>query len=121
MLISKEKFIEIMNEFKVFCESSDKLADALRDYDNTSDFGGFSNFRAMDIIIDLLDILVQDFPDEYCGSLIDYFIYDLEWGTKWTPDSFSEQDGTSIDISTVEKLYDYLESNYKENHGESGN
>lgn len=112
MLISKERFVEIMKEIKAMDEASRNLSKALEDFDNTSDFGGFSNFRAMDIAIDLLNILVQDFPEEYFGSTIEYFIYDLEWGEKWEEDSITEADGTPIRLSTVEELYDYLESNY---------
>ena len=112
MLISKEKFVNIMNEIKAMDDASNRLSDALRDFDSVSDFGGFSNFRAMDIAISLLNILVQDFPEECVGSTIEYFIYDLEWGTAWTEESITEADGTPIRLSTVEELYDYLAENY---------
>lgn len=113
MLITKERFIEIMNEFKVLVDSSVRLSNALAEYDNCTDFGGFSNFRAESLIIDLLNILVQDFPDEYVGSTIDFFIYELNWGKDWTEDSICEADGTPIRLSTVEELYDYLDKHYK--------
>lgn len=112
MLISKEKFIKIMNEFKKLVDSSHMLSDALANYDNCTDFGGFSNMRAESIIVDLLNILVQDFPDDYVGSTIDFFIYDLNWGKDWTEDSICEADGTPIRLSTFEELYDYLEQHY---------
>ena len=118
MLISKEKFMSVMNELKEMDDASNRLSDALRDYDSTSDFGGFSNFRAMDIAIDLLNILVQDFPAEYVGSTIEYFIYDLEWGTAWTEESITEADGTPVRLSTVEELYDYLAENYSVGDGD---
>lgn len=110
-MLTKEEFIEYMNTLKEMCDSSLMLDNALKNFDNCSDFGGFSNFRAEDLVITLLEKLMDDPKDSTYGvSNISYFIYDLEWGSKWTPDSFMEPDGTPIDISTVDKLYDYLKS-----------
>lgn len=118
MLISKERFIEFMEELNKLRQASENLNDALFNYDNCSDFSGFSNFRAEGMVIDLLRILTKD-EGEY--STIEYFIYDLEWGKEWDDTKFTESDGTPIDISTVDKLYDYLEECAKEVEDESGN
>lgn len=113
-MITKEEFVSYMNTLKVITESSRMLSDALKDFDSCSDFGGFSNFRAEGLIVTLLEKLMDDFrDDQYDISDISYFIYDLEWGTKWNPFSLRDADGSSIDISTIEKLYDYLISNIK--------
>jgi hypothetical protein len=37
-----------------------------------------------------------------------YFVYEIDYGKEWTDETCSEADGTVIDISTSEKLYDYL-------------
>lgn len=110
-MLTKEEFVEYMGTLKKMYDSSLMLDSALKNFDNCSDFGGFSNFRAEDLVITLLEKLMDDPKDTTYGiSNISYFIYDLEWGTKWAPDSLTEADGSSVDISTPEKLYDYLMS-----------
>lgn len=110
-MLTKEEFINYMNTLKEVMNSSSMLSDALKNFDSCPDFGGFSNFRAEDLIVSLLEKLMDDTKDdEYNISDISYFIYDLEWGSKWTPDSITDTSGNSIDISTIEKLYDYLKA-----------
>lgn len=108
-MLTKEEFVNYMNTLKEVMDSSRTLSEALKNFDSCPDFGGFSNFRAEDLIVTLLEKLMDDAKDDkYDISDISYFIYDLEWGSKWTPDSITDMNGNSIDISTVEKLYDYL-------------
>lgn len=110
-MLTKEEFVDYMNTLKKIMDSDTMLSDALKNFDSCSDFGGFSNFRAEDLIVTLLEKLMDDPKDEEYGiSDISYFIYDLEWGSNWTPDSITDANGNSIDLSTVEKLYDYLKS-----------
>ena len=44
------------------------------------------------------------------GGWISYFIYELEYGEKYRDGSVVDGDGTNIDISDIDKLYDFLES-----------
>lgn len=107
-MITKEQFIYYIGEIKTLIEKSDMLSKALADFDSCRDFGGFSNFRAIDALVSLLeDVMGEERSTEYPTN-ISYFIYDLEFGSKWTEDSIQESDGTPIDISTADKLYDYL-------------
>ena len=110
-MITKEQFVHYINEIELLIARSNMLDAALKDFDNTSDFGGFSNFRAIDDLVSLLeDVFQQERTIEYPTD-ISYFIYDLEFGSNWTEDSFTGSDGKPIDISTPEKLYDYLVAN----------
>ena len=111
--ITQEEFVSYINELKIIEESSNRLNDALMAYDECSDFSGFSNIRVTCLIIELLEKLFNEKKDEYGYSIISYFIEELEFGTKWTPECFQEADGTPIDISTSEKLYQYLVENYE--------
>ena len=68
------------------------------------------------ILVQVLDeafgIEEMDYPD------IDFFIYDLEFGAKCDVNGvYLVVDGKPIDISTPEKLYDYLvsEEEYEDN------
>ena len=111
-MISKEKFVEYLKQIKRLIDNANVLDQALKNFDTTSDFSGFSNFAAIDLTVSMLEDLVGDTRDgDYVPTNIEYFIYDLEFGTKWTEESITESDGTPIDISTPEKLYDYIVKN----------
>lgn len=58
-----------------------------------------------DIVIKLLENMFHD------GDTISWWIYDLDYGTKYEDGCITENDGTIIDLSTPEKLYDYLIKN----------
>lgn len=45
-------------------------------------------------------------------SDIDYFCIELDFGRKYTPGCITYADGTEIDMSTADKLYDYLMEGY---------
>lgn len=105
MNISKEEFCKIMEQLKEYQDKYDKICGALG---AVVDIGDLS-----DIVIKLLEKLmnVPVYKAEngiYEGSDISYFMYEIDFGRAWTPDSITEIDGTPIDISTAEKLYDYL-------------
>ena len=109
VLLTKDEFINYMNEYKKIYDSSEKLNEALRTYDNCTDFSGFSNFRALSLIEDLLVRLMNDEVNDSDGySMISYFIYELEFGSKYREGMITEADGTPINLSSVESLYDYL-------------
>ena len=108
-MISKEKFIKIIEEMKELHEMEDKINDLGRNCSNDSirDFGFFSYMTCQDDII--LDLLCTIFNDQ---DIISWWIYDLEFGSKYTDGCITEDNGkTIIDLSTAEKLYDYLIKN----------
>lgn len=109
MPITKEDFVYYIDTLKQIRNASDRLNDALASYDETADFGGFTNFRVLILVEDLLNNLFKLERDEYGYTTISYFIEELNFGEDWGPECFQEADGTPIDISTSEKLYDYLE------------
>lgn len=52
--------------------------------------------------------LEVEFEDRTRTDWISYFIYELEFGKKWEPGMITDVDGSDIDLSTSEKLYDFL-------------
>lgn len=56
-------------------------------------------------LVKVLKIIMKDNTDE---SWIDYFLYELDGGTKWTKDSVTYADGTPIKLKTPEDLYEFL-------------
>ena len=113
-MLTKEEFLHYIEELEQLQEASDRLDAALHAYDECDDFSGFTNFRALSLIIDLLEKLMKDPKDEYGYSTISYFITELQFGKKYNEGCFTEADGTPIDLSTSEKLYEYLVRNYED-------
>lgn len=109
-MVTKEQFVAILKTLEETDEKEEKLNEVMNSM--SPDFYSYfyPTYLYKSIIIDLLN---QEFYGkmevnaEY-GSDIEYFIYDLNYGKNWTENSLTELDGTPIDISTVEKLYDYL-------------
>ena len=111
IVLTKDEFVKYMDVLKTIKESSDRLHDALASYDECSDFSGFSNFRVLDTIEELLSKLMNDPEDEYGTTMVNYFTNDLNFGADYEEGMITNADGSIIDLSTVEKLYDYLSKN----------
>lgn len=111
-MITKQEFIEIMNDLKDVTDFVNKTNNEARKLKDaiTSDF-----FNAMSLSISheniVLKLLENIFND---NIIISYWLYDLDFGRKYREGCFSENDDTPIDISTAEKLYDYLISEMEE-------
>lgn len=54
----------------------------------------------------IVHILAWELNDN--DGFIDYFIYDLDYGKKYTPGCMGDENGKDIDISDSGKLYDFL-------------
>lgn len=106
--LTKEEFVKYINTIKTIHDSSERLHEALQNYDECSDFSGFTNFRALTLAEDLLAKLMNDAEDEYGYTMINYFTQELEFGSKYEEGMITEEDGTPVDLSTAEALYDYL-------------
>lgn len=61
---------------------------------------------------ELVRILKKVMKDDSEDSYIDYFLYELDGGMKWTPESITYADGTPIKLQTPEDLYDLLVKEY---------
>jgi len=101
--MKKEVFVAIVNAIKAQREHDNKMNEKLGDV-----FEEFDGWYNTDIAITPIeDALEVEFGDEKEG-LISYFMYDLNYGEDIPEDGTKLRDGTVVDISTVEKLYDYL-------------
>ena len=102
MAITKEEFCKIIERLRKNYDRQTEIDDVL---DTIIDFEDVS-----DVVINLLEKIMGIEADDFWGSDISYFCYELDFGRAWTPDSITDTNGNSIDISTAEKLYDYLTS-----------
>lgn len=105
MIISKDKFVEIINRLKNYNNLQDKINDLFKEnIDNKEmDF-----MDAGSICIGHESVVVYLLENMFDTDMISYWIYDLEYGKKYREGCVLDANMKIIDISTVEKLYDYL-------------
>lgn len=98
--MDKELFVKIINRIKKCFDNSDAIYDLTDGKIDILDIDGIST---IDLLIELLEIQMCDI-----GGDIVYFIYELDFGAGYEDGCVVGGDGTHIDFSTAEKLYDFL-------------
>ena len=118
-MISKEKFVEYINFIKSLDDKESKLQDGLQACFGKENVGYVSVFnevvpKMIEMLCDLMEIEYD--RDPHIGDDIQYFIYELNFGESKGAAEAVIVDGKTYDMSTAEKLYDYiLESNKEKN------
>ena len=105
--ITKEEFVSYINFIKERGEKMDELNRAFTDEFEDSIFYPYLKYEAK--MVDLLKSVMHDKYDD-----IEYFIYELNFGEKYEDGMIREKDGTLIDFSTAENVYDYLVKRFAE-------
>ena len=104
-MIDKVKFVDIINdlmEVNDFVNETNDKAKRLNDA-IISDF-----FNAQSLSISHENIVVELLEDMFNDSdLIGWWLYELDYGRKFKMGDLVDN-GVEIDLSTSEKLYDYL-------------
>ena len=117
--LTKQEFVGILNRLREATELLDKVEELFRDSRENleSDFcnGAGLQISHEGIVVKLLEKLMQD-----SAGNISYFIYELDYGKEYREDCVSDKNG-NIDISTPEKLYDYLMKEYSLKNGSDNN
>ncbi len=111
-MISKKKFVEIINRLKSYSELQDKINDLFKDNIDNKEMD-FMNAGSIcvgheTVVLDLLENMFDDYDMLKC------WIYECEYGTAFGLGDL-EIDGVQTDLSTAEKLYDYLVKCMKNN------
>lgn len=107
MRITKQEFVKAMNDIHKQYQFEEKMSDSIKEiYDVQYALPNESLIKGM---IELLNSLTGESDKE---SMIDYFIYDLDFGKK--SDKLKVYNGiVEYQLSTPELLYDFLEIFYK--------
>ena len=106
-MISKKEFVEIINKLKQvndFVEETNNNARKLHDA-IVSDF-----FNASSLMISHEEIVVKLLTEIFNlqnDDTLTWWLYENDYGRKFKVGSFSVN-GVDIDLTTPEKLYDYL-------------
>lgn len=109
-MITKDKFCKIMNHFREQDTMAQELNQIFHNYNcmDLRDGAMFIDIESQDIVVDLL---VEMFEDN--EGVIPYWCYELEYGISYYPGCVTDENDNFIDISTPEKLYDYVVANMK--------
>lgn len=106
-LIAKDEFVAILQRLKDSRDLVVEIDERLRNFkdDHVRDFcsGAGLMITHETEVIRLLELLTEDKLKD-----IDYFIYELDFGRGYQEGSITRKDGSYIDLSTADKLYDYL-------------
>ena len=108
--LTKQEFVDILGRLREAAELVDKVEELFRNSrDNLEcDFcnGAGLQISHEGIVVKLLEKLMKD-----SFGNISYFIYELDYGREYREGCISDENG-NIDISTPEKLYDFLMVEY---------
>lgn len=105
MIISKGKFVEIMNRLKNYNDLQNQIDDLFKDNieNRERDF-----MNAGSICIGHESVVVYLLEKIFDTDMISYFIYELDYGEKYKAGCVLDENMNEIDLSTAEKMYDYL-------------
>lgn len=103
--LTKELFVETINQIQKQMEHDQKCHDAFQIILPDDYVSGYDNNHLLSQLIKFLKIGCVDNTSD---STIEYFIWDLDFGKEYKGGCIIDKLGNNIDISTAEKLYDYL-------------
>ena len=108
MMISKDTFVKTMYRLEELDRKMNKVSDALQEL--SQDFcSGFYISDPFDIVTNLLIDVFNDKDND----LLFYFMYELDFLNGYHEGCFTDEDGNPIDVSSWEKVYDFLIENMK--------
>ena len=112
IVISKEKFVGYINFIKELREKERKFNEGLSECfgeQNVANIFVYNDVenKIIEMLCDLVGIEYNK-EDKHVGDDIQYFIYELDFGEVGYAQHAVEIDGKTYDLSSAEKLYDYL-------------
>lgn len=105
MIISKDRFVEITNRLKDYNDLQNKIDDL---FEESIDNKEMDFVNAGSICIGHESVVVELLENMFNTDMISSWIYELDYGKEYKDGYVQDGEGNNIDISTVEKLYDYL-------------
>lgn len=105
-ILTYDEFERIMTGVVNEVEFQEKIGDAVRGV-GVSEY--WRDVPTVDTTLLLLDRIFKD-DDEY--PLIDYWVFELDCGKNWKPNSVTDDNGDSVPLKTISDLYDELVRQY---------
>jgi hypothetical protein len=98
--MDRENFCEVMNKI----QEVDSYHDKLNQFFVESHVDGYLiQPNCVEIAIELLECLFED-----VDNWISYYVFELNWGSRYKPGCVTEEDGENIALNSLEHLYDFL-------------
>ena len=105
-MLTKQEFVDIIDKLKEVNDFVNETNDKARNLNDAiiSDFFNASSLSISheNIVVKLLENMFND------EDILSWWLYELDYGRKFKIGYITEPDGTEIDLTTPEKLYDYL-------------
>ena len=107
-MITKQEFVKIINRLRDYNDLQDKIQELFKDNIDNQEMD-FMNAGTIcvgheTIVVKLLENMFND-----RGNWISWWLYEQDYGRNVSIDDvFDEEIGKFVDLTTPEKLYDYL-------------
>lgn len=101
-IIKKEQFCSIIDSIETYWETLRKLNEVLDANMVESKLATFAN----EVRVFISDLFYEEERDSI-GDEIQYYMWELDFGRKWKPNSVTV-DGESIRLTNSEELWDYI-------------
>lgn len=105
-VLSKETFLETLNQIKTHRVLSLKLSDTLEQLTEDCRCDALIYSRYENLVVKILSEIFKT-------DLISYFIYELDFGKNWCRDCSSDFEEVTA-LFSAERLYDFLIKKYKD-------
>lgn len=104
-MLSKEEFIKIIDTLKDTDKGFDKACEHLQGL-----WFDMNEYRLKDLVLTLLEKCMGIKPDPKWGSVISWWVYEREYGTRRPEISLTDNGKITktFYLDTAEKLYDYI-------------
>ena len=114
--LSREQLRYSIQALYDFSEFWNRIEDAAGCHINYCEVPQLCNIELnyLRLLEELCDIYDDESYKKY-GTDISYFIYDLDFGKKWTPGSITYHD-KDIPVRNVDELYDFIEMQYNDEY-----
>ena len=104
-MITKERFIQIIKRLENYNKLQENINGLFDECIETKE-SDFCN--AGSICIGHESVVVELLENMFNTDMISYWIYELDYWRKYRDGCVRDGEGNNVDISTLEKLYDYL-------------
>ena len=108
-MISKRTFVDTINKIVKYADMNDKITSIYRE--NDVDYYPSQYFDYEEMVVRLLSEVMDDRQD-----WIGWWLYDMNYGNEVELKSASYSEKEYIDLTTPEKLYDFLYNEYLSNN-----
>lgn len=114
--ISREEYCEAVHGLEKETRRIDRFNEGMRNVFSDGDWDPpmLTEIDSFSALILLLSRLTEDRRESSVDeSWLEYFIFELDYGKKWSKGSVVDENGEDIPFSTPEEVYDFLSGEHE--------